>query len=118
MRLLPHYNSLGATRPLGPGEAVRLPDGGITSEETYTVPLPTGKWVVIPGLWLVNGVPTHVTEDQATHLAMSSGLDWPYSFDTQEQADAYTIQREAVWEKTPQALDMTTAQPALWRQRQ
>lgn len=116
-RLLPEYNDLGKTRPFGPGEAVQMPDGGMTSEETLTVQMPNGKWSVIPGLWLVNGVPTKVTEDQAVALATRSGLDWPYTFDNQQQADAYAVQREATWEKTPMSLSMTTAQPALWKRR-
>jgi hypothetical protein len=114
-RLLPNqYGNLGAIRPLGPGEAVQMIDGGITSEETWTVQMPNGKWSVIPGLWLVNGVPTKVTEDQARQYAIQSKLNWPYTYDTLPEADAYAQQREAIWEKTPQALDMTTGQPALW----
>jgi len=114
-RFLPNqFSRLGNTRPLGPGEAVQLQGGGITSEETYTQQMPNGQWAVIPGLWLINGVPTKVSPEQATQLAVQSGLTWTFSFPSEEQADAYATHREAVWERTPQALDMTTSQPALW----
>lgn len=116
-RLLPQYDALGKTRPLGPGEAYQLPDGGFTSEETYTVQMPTGKWAVVPGLWLMNGVPHHVTDKQAAELAAHSGLDWAFTFGTLAEADNYATQREAIWERTPQSLDMTTRQPALWARR-
>jgi hypothetical protein len=113
MRLLPQFSQLGLTRPFGPGEAIVMPDGGTTSEETVTVPM-GGRWAVLPSLWLINGVPNRVTEDHATQLAQQSGLLWPYIFNTQQEADAYATHREATWERTPQSVTMTTAQPALW----
>lgn len=99
LRHYPAYDHLGKVRPLGPGEYVAAPDGSWESEMTYTVPL--GKqWAVVPGLWLKNGVPTHVTEDEAAKLATSSGLNWA-TFPDETQANAFANQREAIWQKTP-----------------
>ena len=114
LHLLPQFQGLGNTRPFGPGEAIRMPNGSITSEETYTVQM-GNRWSVIPGLWLINGTPTHLTEDQARNMAVRSGLQWPFTYDSREQADAYAKQREAIWNQTPQTLGMTVAQSALWR---
>jgi hypothetical protein len=109
--LLPQqYGSLGANRPLGPGEFVGTPDGNWESEMTYSVPI-GGKWSVVPGLWLMNGVPTHVNEDQAQQLAQQSGLNWP-TFDNEQQANQFADQREAIWEKTP--FGRSNAQQPLW----
>ena len=121
--LLPQqFGYLGATRPLGPEEYVQTPQG-YASEEDYTIPVDkTGNpvvakkadhWRVVPGLWLKNGVPTHVTEDEAGNLAQHSGLTWP-EFPTEEAANRnYVNPRESIWESQK---NMNTAtQPPIWR---
>lgn len=113
LNLLPQFNDLGSTRPFGQGEFLKMPNGSITSEETYTVPV-GNKWYVVPGLWLIDGVPTHVTEDQAIDLMQQSNLDWPNAYDTLEEADKYSIDREQHWEDNP---GQTMSQVSLWRRR-
>jgi hypothetical protein len=111
--LLPEFSSLGAVRPFGPGEYITLPSGGMANEMTITTQL-GDKWAVLPGLWIVNGVPTHVSEDQAAEYARQSGLNWP-TFDTVEQADKWATDREDIWERTPHG--QTQAQTPLWSRR-
>lgn len=106
-----YYNQLGNTRPLGPGEWIRMPDGSSASEETYTTQFRDGRWAVVPGLWLINGVPTHVSGDQAAELAQRSGLNWPM-FPSSEAGDAFANQREIIWEQTPTG--RTDLQQPLW----
>lgn len=140
--LLPEqYGWLGATRPLGPGEYVSLTGGETASEEDYTLPFDrwgnrvegvewdkkTGKplphpdvdhWKVVPGLWLIEGVPTHVNEDRASELAREAslrGLQWPH-FPSYEQAEqGYVEPREAKWESV--ATGRTDVQPPIWQYR-
>jgi hypothetical protein len=110
--LLEQFNGLGATRPLGPGEYITLPNGAMANEMTYTTEVGgKNRWGVVPGLWIVNGVPTHVTEDQAGEYAERSGLNWKI-FPTVQAAEKFANDREAVWERTPHG--RTDAQPALW----
>ena len=109
-RLLPQYGNLGTNRPLGPGEFVAAPEGSWESEMTYTLPM-GGKWSVVPGLWLMNGVPTHVTEDQATALAQASGLVWPM-FGSEDEANQFANQREQTWQRTP--FGRSDMQKPLW----
>jgi hypothetical protein len=105
------YNNLGNIRPFGPGERVIMPNGDTTSEETWTIELQPGQWTVVPGLWIVNGVPTHVDPDQAKQYALQSGLMWPYTYPTEEQANQYADQREMLWNMFQ---GDTTKQPPLW----
>jgi hypothetical protein len=114
LNLLPQYNDLGPTRPFGQGEYLKMPNGAITSEETYTAGPIEGKYHVIPGLWLKNGVPHHVTEDEAVELMEQSGLDWPHSYDTLEEADKYSVDREQHWQDHP---GQTKSQESLWKRR-
>ena len=119
LNVLAQYNHLGPIRPFGPGEYVAIPNPtggppGMTSEESLTVPY-QGRWAVVPGLWLVHGVPTKVSEDQAAAYAQRSGLNWPM-FDSSQAGDAYAKARELIWERTPQG--RTDMQPALWNQPQ
>lgn len=92
--LLTDYNSLGNTRPFGPGEFVTNPDGTVSSERTFTVPV-GNQWWVVPGMWLVNGTPTQVDPQTAAQYAQSSGLNWP-TFDSENWANQYANHREAV----------------------
>lgn len=137
--LLPQqYGWLGETRPFGPGEYVSLPGGERASEEDYTLPFDkwgnpvqvqwdktTGQplpnpdvdhWKVVPGLWLINGVPTHVNEDRASALAREAsqrGMQWPH-FPTYQQAEqGYVDPREAKWESGAR----TELQPPIWQYR-
>jgi hypothetical protein len=111
--LLPQFSNLGTNRPLGPGEYVAAPGGSWESEMTYTVPM-GDKWAVVPGLWLMNGVPHRLTEDQAAELAQQSGLVWP-DFGSQDEAEKFATEREATWEKTP--FGRSDLQQPLWTRR-
>lgn len=114
LTLLPQFNSAGQTRPFGPGESIALPNGMTANEMTWTVPM-GGRWAVVPGLWLMNGVPTHLNAPDAARMATQSGLQWPFTFDSEDQANAYAEQRENNWEQMGQSPHMTTAQPPLWQ---
>jgi hypothetical protein len=98
--LLPQYSAMGQTRPFGPGEYF-MNQGGLWSNEittTVTDPrLNNGQPSVIPTLWIVNGVPTRVSEDQATELAIKSGLTFQ-SFPNQQQAETFANSRESNWQ--------------------
>ncbi len=112
LTLLPQFGTGNQTRPFGPGESIALPNGMTANEMTWTVPI--GKrWAVVPGLWLINGVPTHLNEDQAAEMAVRSGLEWPFTFDTEKEANTYAEHREDFWQKTQD----TTQQPPLWQHR-
>ena len=101
-----------AIRPLGPGEYVAQAGGGVGSEEDVTVDQPgTNRAWLIPSLWLVNGVPTHVDSQTARTYALLSGLNYP-SFQNYKQADAFANLREGIWEGTPEG--NTSLQPPLW----
>lgn len=108
--LLPQYSNLGQNRPFGPGEYLALPNGGWANEMSYTLPM-NNQWSVIPGLWMMNGVPTRVSEDQALELAQQSGLTWR-SFADQKAAEQFANQREALWQKAPYG--GSHAQQPLW----
>ena len=123
--LLPQqFGWLGQTRPLGPGEYVTLPPPhGYASEEDYTIPVDAqgdpieGKakpdhWRVIPGLWLVDGTPTHVRESDAARLAKQSGLRWPQFPSEQAANERYVDPRESKWESVPNI--NTALQPPIW----
>jgi hypothetical protein len=110
--LLPQFSNLGKNRPFGPGEYVDS-GGSWESEMTYTLPM-GDKWSVVPGLWVMDGVPHHVTEDQAIELAQGSGLNWP-SFASQEEADKFAAERESKWQTTP--FGRSDLQQPLWTRR-
>lgn len=110
LHLLPQFQNLGRIRPFGPGEWIDQGEDNWGSEETWTVPV--GKqWWVVPGLWLVDGVPTHVNEDQAAEYAQQSGLNWP-TFDNEKAADKFSNEREQIWERTPKG--RSDMQRPLW----
>jgi hypothetical protein len=91
----------GAARPLAPGEFITNPNGSWSSEITTTVDNPalnSGRPTIIPTLWLVNGKPTRVSEDQAVDLASKSGLTFT-SYNSMKDAEAASIAREAAWQK-------------------
>ena len=111
--LLPQYQQLGATRPLGPGEYIDRGNGNYSSEETITVPY-HGKWAVLPSLWLVQGQPMTLDEDTAVQYAQQSGLNWPM-FNSEAEANAFADQREQRWNQLPQG--RTDLQPPLWSRR-
>jgi hypothetical protein len=90
----------GAPRPFAPGEWVDNPDGSWSSEITVTVTDPAlngGKPTNVPSLWVVDGKPVRVSEDQAAQFAAQSGLTFP-SYKTTEEADAASTKREADWQ--------------------
>ncbi len=109
LHLDPNLPAQGVTRPLAPGEYLKNPDGSWSNEMSWTVPV-KGKPAVVPGLWLINGVPTHVGEDQASELAEHSGLKFP-TFATADEADKFSEDRENAWQNK-EAGDKSV--PALW----
>lgn len=112
--LLPQFQSMGTTRPLGPGEYIDRGQGQISHEETITVPYGQGKWAVLPSLWLVNGQPMTLDENTAVQLAQQSGLNWPM-FNSEDEANAFATQREQRWNQLPPG--RTDMQPPLWSRR-
>jgi len=86
----------GNARPLAPGEYLMNPDGGWSSEMTYTVPYGDG-WAVLPGMWIVDGKPVHVDEDQATAYAKQTGLNFP-TYPDEATATKASEDREAGWQ--------------------
>ncbi len=97
-KIAPQVNA-GSPRPLSPGEFVKNPNGSWSSEVSVTVPHPTnkGKWTNIPSVWVVNGMPRRLSQDDAMKAAASSGLKWP-EYDTAEAADKIAAQREDQWQ--------------------
>lgn len=91
----------GSARPLAPGEYLKNPDGSWSSEMSYTLADPAlnkGAPTNVPGMWIVDGRPVHVSEDQAAALAAKSGLSWP-AFGSLDEANAAAAAREAEWQK-------------------
>ena len=113
LHALGQYDQLArnGVRPFGPGEWLDRGGGNWSSEESHTVQMPNGQYAVVPGMWLVNGLPTYVSEDQAAQYARASGLTWP-TFASEDEANAWAHQREMVWEQTP--MGQSQRQPALW----
>lgn len=105
----------GAPRPLSPGEHIQNPGGSWSSEITTTVPHPTatGKWTNLPTVWIINGQPRRLTEEEAIAAAKQSGLKWS-SYDSSEAADKAAVAREALWQmlKPEQAVSI----PPLWEE--
>ena len=91
----------GAARPFAPGEYVKNPNGSWSSEITVTVADPrlnNGQPTNLPSLWIVNGKPYRAkNEDEATDLAIKSGLSWP-SHKTMAEATAASNTREKNWQ--------------------
>lgn len=109
----------GAARPFAPGEYVRNPDGGWSSEISMTVEHPdmnNGQPTVIPSLWIANGKPYRAAdEDEAVSLAQQSKLPFP-SFGSMDAADQFANKREDSWQKID-AADPTAARTIapLWK---
>lgn len=104
----------GAARPFAPGEWVDNPDGSWSSEISATVTHPAlnkGQPTNIPTLWLIDGKPVRVSDDQAAQLAAKSGLSWP-AYASTKDADAAATEREKAWQglKPEQASKV----PPLW----
>lgn len=104
-----------AARPLAPGEYVKNPNGSWSSEISLTVADPrlnNGQPTNIPSLWIVNGKPYRAKdEDEATDLAIKSGLNWP-SFKTMNEANSASDAREKQWQTIePQN---ASSVPPLW----
>ncbi len=92
----------GAARPLAMAEHVVNPDGSTSNEISVTVTDPTlngGKPTLLPSLWVVDGKPTRVNEDQAVDLAKQSGLTFK-SFDSLDAAEKFATDRETAWQTT------------------
>lgn len=97
--IAPHV-PLGAPRPLAPGEWNDNPNGSWSSEISATVQdksLNRGRPTVIPTMWIANGKPIQVSEDDAIAYARASGLKFK-SFDSMQQAEAFANAREASWQ--------------------
>ena len=113
---LSRFDSLGTTRPFGPGEWLQNPDGSWSNERTSTVQnsaLNGGRPSVVPGLWIRDGRPVLLNEDQAAEMAARSGLTFP-AFDTMKQAETFARQREAQWQTAPEG--DSAGQSPLWSQ--
>jgi hypothetical protein len=114
--LLSQFDSLGKTRPFGQGEYFVNQAGSWSNEITTSAQNPKlngGLPTVIPTLWIIDGKPTRVSEDQAAELAINSGLQFP-SFKTPEEAESFATQRESGWQKLSPEQSGTI--PSLWRQ--
>ena len=109
LHLNPELPTKGVTRPFAPGEWLDNPDKSWSNEMSWTVDV-RGKPSVVPGLWLVNGVPTHVNEDTAARYAEASGLNFP-SFGSQEEAEKAANDREVQWQDKQRG---DTSVPGLW----
>lgn len=105
----------GNARPFAPGEWLKNPDGGWSSEISVTVTDPSingGKATILPSLWIVDGKPVRVEEDQAVEYAKQSGLTFN-AFDSIEAAEAAANQRETTWQSM-QPQDAGSVAP-LWQ---
>lgn len=100
----------GNARPLAPGEYLRNPNGSWSSEMTYTVPY-NGGFAVVPGMWIVDGKPVRVDEDQATEYARQSGLNFQ-TYPDEATAEKASQAREDQWQ-TMQPQDAGKVAP-LW----
>lgn len=92
----------GAPRPFAMAEHVINPDGSVSNEISITVQdksLNGGKPTLLPSLWVVDGKPTRVNDDQAVQFAKQSGLSFK-SFDTPEAAEKFAVDRETAWQTT------------------
>lgn len=109
---------VGAPRPFAPGEYVRNPNGGWSSEISVTVTNPDingGKATVLPSLWIVNGRAYRAKdEDEAVKFAVRSHLPFR-SFDNIEAAEKFANDRESEWQRVNQG-DPSSARtiPSLW----
>lgn len=102
----------GAARPFGPEESVKNPDGSTSSEISLTVTNPrlnNGAATLIPSVWMVDGQPMRVSEDQAVEYALKSGLRFP-PHRSIDAAESYITKRHEL---------LDAGQPAspLWQQR-
>jgi hypothetical protein len=107
-----------APRPFAPGEYVRNPDGGWSSEISVTVTDPRlndGKATVLPSLWIVDGKAYRAKdEDEAVGYAIQSGLPFQ-SFASIEDAEKFAVAREDAWQKLDQEKPETARTiPSLW----
>jgi hypothetical protein len=100
----------GNARPLAPGEYLTNPQGSWSSEMTYTVPY-NGGFAVIPGMWIVDGKPVRVDEDQATTYAKQTGLNFQ-TYPDEAAAEKASQAREDQWQ-TMQPQDAAKVAP-LW----
>jgi hypothetical protein len=115
--LLPQFNSLGPTRPMGAGEYFQNQSGSWSNEITGTVQDPNlngGKPTVVPTVWIKNGQVFRVSEDEAIQLAIQSGLTFP-SFADAKTAEDFSTAREANWQNIKPG---DASVPALWTQPQ
>lgn len=104
-------------RPFAPGEYVRNPNGGWSSEISVTVEDPRlngGKPTIVPSLWVVDGKAKRVDEDTAADYAAASGLPFQ-GYDSIDAAEAAATSREDNWQKLDQSKPETASTiPALW----
>lgn len=109
----------GSPRPFAPGEYIRNPNGGWSSEISLTITDPSlnnGAATVVPSLWIVNGQAVRVDEDTAAAYAVQSGLPFK-SYSSIDEAEKASIAREQLWQgiddQNPAA---ASSVPALWGQ--
>lgn len=87
----------GSPRPFAPGEWLQNPNGSWSSEISVTVQNPDKSWSVVPSLWLLNGQPVRVEEDQALQYAQQSGLQFQ-KFKSEDEAEKFSQDRENSWQ--------------------
>lgn len=90
----------GNARPFAPGEYLLNPNGSWSSEISTTTQDPSfnnGLATTIPTLWLIDGKPTRVTEDDALELAKQSGLNFK-GYKDMNEANKASQDREDAWQ--------------------
>lgn len=91
----------GKARPLAPGEFIQNPDGSWSNEIAVTVQHPKlndAQPTNVPSLWVVDGRPVRLNEDQAAEAAASSGLRFK-SYENTKAAIQAAQERESQWQK-------------------
>lgn len=105
---------VGVTRPFMSGEYMLNPNGSWSSEMATTVShseLNGGRPTNVPTLWLRDGKPVRVTDDQAARLAAQSNLSFP-AYNSLAEAQRASIARENNWQSVePQN---SGAVPTIW----
>jgi hypothetical protein len=93
---------VGTARPFDSGEWMVNPNGSWSSEMANTIQHPAlnnGQPTNVPTLWIIDGKPTRVTDEQAAILAAKSGLNFPAYRSKQEAQEVATV-RENNWQST------------------
>jgi hypothetical protein len=104
----------GSIRPFHQGEYLTNPNGSWSNEMSTTVAHPAlnrGMPTNVPTLWLIDGKPTRVTDEQAAMLAAQSGLNFT-AYPNAHAADQAATARENGWQNIEPSQSGTVA--PLW----